>query len=442
MAEEKQNNGNGGETVVKRSPKNPFVKFDGRQAKEIVIDSKSEFASITLYKEIKFVYQLNVDNNIDVSALKANYLKNINKIFKLLKIDDIKIYENNNEPVIGKNAIAFVAFIPYNLSMELILKKLYETVKFLNTSDDVIYKIRNNNKNIGLISIYKNIQANDDIFIKGFVAISHENQNEYQDERNFLRAGTFLRDNLGFNNKDIVPFNYRMIFNKISLYNNDDKKVFTYTIPFKRSFKVIFYQLEGSSESKKFSMIRNDVVVTLQLKDVESDDGRTKKISAGAFVNNNQTIKEINTFSEIFEGEDKWLLDDIKFDINSIEANNFRDEIKSIDEVLIDSIDVQIDETSEEEPADEIPPEVVETPEEKKPATDKPKKDKKTKKKASSEATEIVPPTTNSEVKTEEVEVFNDIGSLADDEDKTEVTEIFDDVSSLVDDKETVAKEE
>ena len=414
MAEEKQSNGNGGETVAKRSPKNnPFVKFDGRQAKEIVIDSKSEFASITLYKEIKFVYQINVDaGTIDVPALKANYLKNINKIFKLLKIDDLKIYENNNEPVVGKNAIAFIAFIPYNLSMELILKKLYETVKFLNTSDDVIYKMRNNNKNIGLISIYKDVQANDDIFVKGFAAISHENQNEYQDEKNFLRAGTFLRDDLGFNEKDIIPFNYGMIFNKISLYNNNDKKVFTYTIPFKRSFKVIFYQLEGSSESKKFSMIRNDVVLTLQLKDVEDDDGRTKKISAGAFVNNNQTIKEINTFSEIFEGEDKWLLDDVKFDINSIEANNFRDEIKSIDEVLIDSIDVQIDESSSEEPADEVPPEVVEKLEEKKPAADKPKKDKK--KKKASEATETTPPT--EEVKTEEVEVFNDVGSLVDTE--------------------------
>lgn len=398
-------NGNGGETV--KRPKKPFVKFDGRQAKEIVVDAKAEFASIILYKELKFVYQLNVAD-LDVETIKSNYLKSIEKIFKLLKVEDTKIFEANFDPIVGKNALAFTVLIPYNLSLELIMKKLFETTKFLNSNQDaVIYKMRNSNRNIAWISVYKNVQANDDIFVKGFAAVSHENESEWSEEKNFLRAGLFLRDDLGFSEKqDIIPFNYGMIFNKVSLYNETDEKVFTYTIPFKRSFKVVLYQLEGSSENKKFSMTRNEVVFNLHLKEVE-ENGRTKKISSGVFVDNKQSIKEIDKFSEIFDGEDgNWILDDVRFDANSIEASNFKGELESIDEVLIDSIDVEVDDETPSAPVENEP---------EKPA-EEPKKEKKTKKNKKKD-TEVVaeenttPPTPTEE---EEIEVFNDVGSLAD----------------------------
>ncbi len=179
-----------------------------------------------------------------------------------------------------------------------------------------------------------------------------------------------------------------MTLNRISIYDLYDGKTFVQSMSFKRSLKVVVYEIVNNETDNTYKLIRNDVAISLCLRDREGDESEFKKKDAiGAYVENIETTKTIQDFNkDVFYENGEFLLTNNEFlriDEKSLEIGMLKNDIEFINEDIFKSLEKEDVVSTEEQPK------------------------KKNKKNAAKKKVE----------KPVEEPTFNEVGSLADIED-------------------------
>lgn len=370
-----------------------FVKFDMNRPKTINV-TKDRFVTTVLYKELNIMFEAQV-KTIDLAGTKDAIIKSVNRIIKLMRCEGVQRYYSTDELKADKPNYIMSVLVPYFGRQELVIKNIMNMLKQLSDEGDVLCK--GFIKNVALISV-DTTKEQKNVFIKGFVSASHEtitkkrfidgNPKISKIEKNNIRGQTFLSNSVWNSDesyKDIGNYNrFSMILNRISIYDPYDGKVFTNSVPFKKSFKTIAYQIVNNESDNTYKLIRNECTISLCLKDREdSTSERVKKDAIGVYVENNETSMNINDFRDIFYQDKKFLLTNneyLRIDETAVEIDMFKNDMDFINEDIFKSLEKE-DVAVEEKPKT---------------------KKKETKKKM--------------EKKTEEP-TFNEVGSLADIED-------------------------
>jgi len=378
------------ETSAKKGP-STFVKFDMNRPKSINV-TKDHFVTTVLYKEINIMFETQT-KTIDLAGSKDAIIKAVNRIIKLMRCEGVQRYYSTDEELkLDKPNYVMTVLVPYFGRQELVIKNIMNMLKQLSDEGDVTCK--GYVKNVALVSV-DTLKEQNNVVIKGFVSASHEsitkkrfingnpNPKISKIEKNNVKGQTFLSNSVWNSDeayKDIGNYNrFSMILNRISIYDPYDGRVFANSIPFKKNFKVIAYQIINN-------LIRNDCTISLCLRDREngSEGGYTKKDAIGVYVENVETTMNINDFGDIFYKDKKFLLTNNKYlriEESAVEIDMFKKDIDFINEDIFKSLE-KVDVSVEE----------------------KPKSKKKGKKNMDQK-------------KSSEEPAFNDVGSLADIED-------------------------
>lgn len=396
MATKKEAEAKAAETSAKKGP-STFVKFDMNRPKSINV-TKDHFVTTVLYKEINIMFETQV-KTIDLVGAKDAIIKSVNRIIKLMRCEGVQRYYSTDELKMDKPNYIMTVLVPYFGRQELVIKNIMNMLKQLSDEGDVTCK--GYVKNVALVSVDTTKEQNN-VFIKGFVSASHETitKKRFIDgnppkiskiEKNNIKGQTFLSNSVWNSDeayKDIGNYNrFSMILNRISIYNPYDGKVFANSIPFKKSFKTIAYQIVNNESDNTYKLIRNECTISLCLRDREesSESGYVKKDAIGVYVENNETTMNINDFRDIFYQDKKFLLTNneyLRIDENAVEIDMFKNDIGFINEDIFKSLEKE------------------DVPVEEKPKKKSQKKGKNMDQKKSSEEP-----------------AFNDVGSLADIED-------------------------
>lgn len=413
MAEQKNASENS-EAMVEKKAKNPnvkFVKFDMGKPKTIKIDPDG-FISVGLFKEVKITFT-KIDQQVDFATVRNAIVKSTNRVLSLMKVDGVKKYYSNEDFVPGWN-LGFTVMIPFTGRHDMVVQNISRMIKTLNEERNVKYRI--DVKNIAMLSIDTKKQSSNNVFIKGFVAASHELRKKTKiindkpevitTEVNTVKGQTFLSDSVWSDDeaiRDIKSYNrYSMTLNGMYIYSQKDARdPFHCSVPFKRGFKLVVYQIgDENNNDTKFVMKRNDVSLSLCLK--EREDDPRKKNAIGVYVENVETNKSIDSFEDIFFNEQDFILSNNKYlniDEKCFEIDMFKNDVKMIQEDIYSQIEK---EDENPEPA---------TSETEKPVVEE-KGGKKDSKKKSKKEKKEEPVTEVPETPVDDEPVFNDVGSL------------------------------
>lgn len=373
-----------------------FIKFDMNRPKSINV-TKDRFVTTVLYKELNIMFEAQT-KTIDLAGTKDAIIKSVNRIIKLMRCEGVQRYYSTDELKADKPNYIMSILVPYFGRQELVIKNIMNMLKQLSDDGDVSCK--GFIKNVALINV-DTTKEQKNVFIKGFVSASHEtitkkrfidgnpNPKISKIEKNNIRGQTFLSNSVWNSDeayKDIGNYNrFSMILNRISIYDPYDGKTFSNSVPFKKSFKTIAYQIVNNDTDNTYKLIRNECTISLCLKDREDSTSEyVKKDAIGVYVENNETSMNIGDFRDIFYQDKKFLLTNneyLRIDENAVEIDMFKNDINFIDEDIFKSLEKE-DVLVEEKPK---------------------KKNSKGEKKM--------------EKKTDEEPAFNDVGSLADIED-------------------------
>lgn len=385
-------------TSAKKGP-STFVKFDMNRPKAINV-TKDHFVTAVLYKEISIMFETQT-KTIDLGGSKDAIIKAVNRIIKLMRCEGVQRYYSADEELkLDKPNYVMTVLVPYFGRQELVIKNIMNMLKQLSDEGDVTCK--GYVKNVALVSVDTSKEQNN-VVIKGFVSASHEsitkrrfidgnpNPKISKIEKNNIKGQTFLSNTVWNSDeayKDIGNYNrFSMILNRISIYDPYDGRVFANSIPFKKNFKVIAYQIINNETDNTYKLIRNDCTISLCLRDREdgSEGGYVKKDAIGVYVENVESTMNINDFRDIFYKDKKFLLTNneyLRIEESAVEIDMFKNDIDFINEDIFKSLE-KVDVSEEEKPA---------------------KKNKKNKGKHMDQKKSSEP-------------TFNDVGSLADIED-------------------------
>lgn len=358
------------EGTKQRDPNTNLVRFHPTKAKEFFV-GKNDFVGATLYNEVKIVFKQNdelEDETVgivpveELKKLRDNVIKNVKRAFSILKAEDIKIFDCETELKEGKTNLALTVVVPYSGRTYIILRDIRRMIEKLNDDDErMVYRIRE--KNVAWITVSKNHQDSDAVFLKGFVAVSNDKFTKIdgsETNMNYIKCATYINEGIGYNVKDLIVFNrYNISLNRVNVYDTKEEGTYIYSIPFKRSFKYIIYQVsdEDTKDPNKFMCHRNDVEISLNLKtDVNEKTGRKTTMVTGAYIKNTVAKKELGSFKDIFFEDGKWLLTNnpyIRFDPKCFEAETFQKEIATIDDCIFSTF--QKEDSSEATTSEEKP---------------------------------------------------------------------------------------
>lgn len=301
------------EVVTKKNPNSKFVGFDVDRAR-CIETTKDGFFTIQLFKEMRILFELNV-KTIDPQSVKKAIINSTNHVISLVRTRGIeKFVDDEAEINIDGSNVAITLMIPFSRRQDMIVQSLTRMVENLNKEqEDVRYKVFQ--KNIAMFNINQGKQASGKVFIKGYVAGSHETiiKKKFVDdkpvsskfEKTTLRAQTFLNDYVWSGEEQMRNVRnysrYSLCLNRLNVYSQTEGKVITNSIPFKRSFKVIIYQISDDGV-----LTRNNVTVSLCL---NQNEGAKRKVAVGVFLENVETTKNISDFNkDIFYENEKFLL--------------------------------------------------------------------------------------------------------------------------------------
>lgn len=301
------------EVVAKKNPNSKFVGFDVDRARCIEA-TKDGFFTIQLFKEMRILFELKV-KTIDPQTVKKAIINSTNHVISLVRTKGIeKFVDDEAEIDIDGSNVAITLLIPFSRRQDMIVQSLTRMVENLNKEqEDVRYKVFQ--KNIAMFNINQGKQASGKVFIKGYVAGSHETiiKKKFVDdkpvsskfEKTTLRAQTFLNDYVWSGEEQMRNVRnysrYSLCLNRLNIYSQTEGKIITNSIPFKRSFKVIIYQISDDGV-----LIRNNVTISLCL---NQNEGAKRKVAVGIFLENIETTKNISDFNkDIFYENGKFLL--------------------------------------------------------------------------------------------------------------------------------------
>ena len=385
------------ETSAKKNPNVKFVRFDMNRPKMFNC-TKDHFVTVTLYKEMNIMFEAK-SPAIDLKGSKDAIISSVGRIISLMRCEGVQKYYGTDSLRTDRPNYVESVLIPYSGRQDLIIKNINNMLKQLSDEGDVVCKTFV--KNVAMLQI-NTTREQKNVFIKGFVSASHETNSKKKFingkptftkvERNTVKGQTFLSNSVWNTDeayKDIDNYNrYSMTLNRISIYDLYDGKTFVQSMSFKRSLKVVVYEIVNNETDNTYKLIRNDVAISLCLRDREGDESEFKKKDAiGAYVENIETTKTIQEFNkDVFYENGEFLLTSneyLRIDEKSLEIGMLKNDIEFINEDIFKSLEKEDVVSTEEQPK------------------------KKNKKNAAKKKVE----------KPVEEPAFNEVGSLADIED-------------------------
>ncbi len=385
------------------------------------------FVSVVAYSRVDLLVYLERKDDLDDAITRIS--RHVKYIIDSAKIgsDDIVYGDITTDCPVGKTYLFQSIYIPYTLKTQ----KLFNSFKRLkgveNEKLNGVATFSFRKKNVMRITVdpMKNKKG---VFFKGFISYSRipavyvDNKMKI-DERFFLKTGTFIADDIGYSKEEIERINRKELTrNKIHLFgpNSTYKDEIDYFIPFTRRISIITYQSNDIVDNGVLKVDRKFFEIGLHFKTTKTPDGkfveRFKDGPVGIFISRfpAETL-EISDLRNLTVDKDGKTLLYRSDEAISYDMSTFDDEAAIINEKFIELL---------EKPAKE---------EEKAPDTEENRIDVVTENEVeteeSTEETETDIPANDSENE----EVFNDIGSLADsdevesDEDEEFVGEIEND---------------
>lgn len=351
--------GGTGTVAVENSDDNPTktIRFHGKEAKEFVLTKDSELLKCTLYRECKFYLvprAVEVDIDKAINALEVG----VNRVLNMMKVPDVIIYDSDTTKksfVVDQGTSVVTLLVPHSETLEVILQSFHRMMQILSTdaSSQVTYKMRS--KNIARIVLTKNEASNENVFLKGFVAVSHEKQEENRG-KNYLKGITCIDLDVGLTYADASRFNrHNMSITKLNVIGPENEEAtmedgtpypyypeIVFNLPFRKAFNIISYELDEECPPEKgFRAMRDNITISLRLK--PASDGSNKKVATGVYVTKTSDELNVTTLRQVFTGpKNKYLLTKdayVGFDKNSFENKTFEKEIDNLDNWLMKIIE-------------------------------------------------------------------------------------------------------
>ncbi len=407
--------------------------FFGKEGIIIGLD-KDNFIGVVAYARIDLIFYTEKRSDSIVETIKK-ISRHVKYIIDSAKIgDNDVIYSDvNTKYTVGKTFLFQSIHIPYtNIYGKILtsLKRLKE-VENANFEGNTSFTFRR--KNSMKIVVNPNKSRNEDVFLKGYILSAwippiHSDDGEViADEKFWLKSHLFVTDEIGISNDEIFKINRKeltrnvvSLFGKDTVYTNPVSAI----IPFKRRINMIIYQADSAVGPGTVSFHREAFEIILFFRSFKvKETGKYKEdftdpLGVLIKVRKPDTVKTSDLRDLIRDHDGNSLLygsdNKISFDMKT-----FNDEA----EVLNDEF-ISVFQPEEKSMAEEN--ENVKTSDSLKENKKKSKKEKKNHSKKE-ENSEVINTEDNSE---EEIETFDDVGSLADIEESDELENNIEDTEA------------